>query len=192
MLPIDAGIVMLPIARASIATALGRSASANEDAPWLQEAGACFVTLMRHGQLRGCIGSLEARRCLLADVKSNAVAAAFHDPRFPALSEQELDDTNIEVSVLSPPQALQFSSEADALAQLRPGMDGIVFLCGQARSTFLPQVWEQLPDRTAFLAQLKRKAGIASDFWSDDVRLQRYTVNKWRESDTDAGDQPQR
>jgi len=182
MLPTDAGTVLLPIARASIASTLGQSAaSANEDAPWLHEPGACFVTLMRHGQLRGCIGSLEARRSLLADVKSNAVAAAFHDPRFPPLSAQELDDTTIEVSVLSPPQALHFSSEADALEQLRPGVDGVVFLCDQARSTFLPQVWEQLPERTTFLAQLKRKAGLAANFWSDAVRLQRYTVNKWHE-----------
>lgn len=194
MLPIDAGTVLLPIARGAIATALGQSATpVSEDAPWLHEPGACFVTLMRHGQLRGCIGSLEARRSLLADIKANAVAAAFQDPRFSPLSAQELDDTNVEVSVLSPPQALYFSNEADALSQLRPGVDGIVFICDQARSTFLPQVWEQLPDRGTFLAQLKRKAGFAVNFWSDGVHLQRYTVNKWCESDTAiTGNEPQR
>ncbi len=183
MIPNDAGAVLLPIARAFIALALQRPASANEKAAWLAEPAACFVTLMYGGQLRGCMGSLEARRSLLADVKANAVAAAFHDPRFPPLSARELDDTDIEVSVLSPAQPLDFSSEADALVQLRPGVDGIVLTHGHARSTFLPQVWAQLPDRQEFLAQLKRKAGLSGDFWSDAIRLQRYTVQKWSESD---------
>ena len=182
MIPNDAGTILLPIARASIALALGLSASADEEAVWLEEPAACFVTLTHGGQLRGCIGSLEARRSLLADVKANAVAAALHDPRFRPLSKEELDGTHIEVSVLSPTQPFDVSDEADALAQLRPGLDGVVLTYGHARSTFLPQVWEQLPDRKAFLAQLKRKAGLAGDFWSDAIRLQRYSVCKWSES----------
>lgn len=184
MLPHDAGATLLPIARASIASALGRSTEAEEVAIWLKDPGACFVTLTRCGQLRGCIGSLEARRSLVADVKANAMAAALHDPRFAPLSLVELDETLIEVSVLSPTQPMAFASEADALAQLQPGVDGIVLTCGQRRSTFLPQVWEQLPNRVQFLAQLKRKAGLDADFWSDDVRLQRYTVHKWSEPAT--------
>lgn len=187
MVPTDAGLTLLPIARAAIATALGRTMEAVESAIWLQQPSACFVTLTQAGQLRGCIGSLEARRTLLADTKANAVAAALHDPRFAPLSTQELDNVQVEVSVLSPMQGLNFSDEADALAQLRPGVDGLVFACNGRRSTFLPQVWEQLPDPRVFLAHLKRKAGLAGDFWSDAVRMQRYTVSKWSESSAPTG-----
>ena len=179
----NAGHTLLPIARASIARTLGRSLAANETAPWLLDPGACFVTLTQQGELRGCIGSLEARRPLLADVKANAVAAAFHDPRFSPLVVNELEHTEIEISLLSPMQALRFSGEAEALAQLRPGVDGVVFEFGARRSTFLPQVWEQLPDTQEFMAHLKRKAGLPTSFWAAEVRLQRYTVSKWKESD---------
>jgi len=179
----DAGHALLPIARASIARTLGRSLAANETAPWLVELGACFVTLTQQGELRGCIGSLEAHRPLLVDVKANAVAAAFHDPRFSPLVAKELEHTEIEISLLSPMQALMFAGEAEALAQLRPGVDGVVFEFGARRSTFLPQVWEQLPDTQEFMAHLKRKAGLPASFWAAEVRLQRYTVSKWKESD---------
>jgi hypothetical protein len=177
------GATLLPLARAAIARALGRHHAARDTAPWLQEPGACFVTLTQGRQLRGCIGSLEACRPLLADVQANAVAAALHDPRFAPLAAQELDHTEIEVSLLSPMQALTFASEAEALAQLRPGVDGVLLEFGARRSTFLPQVWEQLPDADAFMAQLKRKAGLPASFWAAEVRLQRYTVSKWKESE---------
>lgn len=179
----NAGQTLLPIARASIVGVLGRRQAALEAAPWLHEPGACFVTLTQQGELRGCIGSLEAHRPLLADVKANAVAAAFHDPRFAPLSARELEITEVEVSLLSPMQALTFASEAEALAQLRPGLDGVVFEFGARRSTFLPQVWEQLPDTDAFMAHLKHKAGLPVSFWAEGVRLQRYTVSKWKESE---------
>ena len=154
---------------------------AAEDAPWLQEPGACFVTLTQQRQLRGCIGSLEARRSLLVDVKGNAVAAALHDPRFTPLKLGELAVAEIEVSLLSPLQPMHFDSEADALAQLRPGIDGLVFEYGRHRSTFLPQVWEQLPSAKEFMSHLKHKAGLTSDFWAKEVRLQRYSVSQWHE-----------
>ncbi len=109
------------------------------------------------------------------------MAAAFHDPRFPPLTAPELDQTNIEVSVLSSAEPLVFGSEIEALAQLRPGIDGVVFEFGTRRSTFLPQVWEQLPEADLFLAHLKEKAGFSRNFWADGVRLSRYTVNKWKE-----------
>ena len=176
------GELLLPIARAAIASALGLGAQAPEDARCLQDPGACFVTLTQRGQLRGCIGSLEARRSLLADVKANAVAAALQDPRFTPLTAGELGVTRVEVSLLSPLQEMHFASEADALAQLRPGIDGLVFSFGRHRSTFLPQVWEQLPGAAEFMAQLKRKAGLAADFWDPGVRLQRYSVAKWQEA----------
>lgn len=177
------GQILLPIARASIARALGRSHDASEEVSWLHEHGACFVTLTQQGELRGCIGTLEARRTLLADVKANAMAAAFHDPRFSPLAARELDRTDIEVSLLSPMQAMAFSSEAGALAQLQPGIDGVVFEFGARRSTFLPQVWEQLPDAGEFMAHLKHKAGLPASFWAEGVRLHRYTVSKWKEAD---------
>lgn len=183
----DKGRVLLSIARAAIAETLGLPHASIEqlaqDNPWLQEKAACFVTLTQNGQLRGCIGTLEAHRSLLEDVIHNANAAAFYDTRFSPLGRDELDTTEIEVSLLSTMQPLNFSSEQDALAQLRPGIDGILFESGQHRSTFLPQVWQQLPDKKDFIAHLKNKAGLATDFWSDNVRLYRYTVSKWKESD---------
>lgn len=177
------GKVLLPIARAAISRVLGVPCVADENAPWLADHGACFVTLTRHGALRGCIGTLQAHRSLLADVKSNAVSAAFRDPRFAPLNVAELKLTKIEISLLSPPQAMDFLDEEDALAQLRPGIDGVVFEYGPHRSTFLPQVWDQLPQPRQFMAHLKSKAGLPEDFWAKGVKLSRYTVTKWCESD---------
>ena len=177
------GEILLPIARSSIAETLGQEYKALDDAPWLQQEAACFVTLTQQNQLRGCIGTLEAHRCLLDDVKSNAKAAAFHDPRVSALTNEELKYTEIEVSLLSAMQALNFSDEQQALKQLQPGIDGLVFEYGRYRSTFLPQVWQQLPETTDFIAQLKQKAGLNADFWAHEVKLYRYTVSKWKESD---------
>ena len=178
------GEILLRIARLSIAGALGDSYETDDSAAWLQELGATFVTLTQKGQLRGCIGSLQAHRSLLDDVKANAAAAALHDPRFEPLTAPELEITEIEVSLLSALQPMQFSSEANALAQLRPGVDGVVLEYGRYRSTFLPQVWEQLPDAVQFMAQLKLKAGLPAHFWAAEVKLQRYTVSKFKESDT--------
>jgi len=182
-MPDSRGTVLLSIARAAISTALGLAEQTSESAAWLQEPGACFVTLTQRGQLRGCIGSLQPYRTLLGDVKANAVAAALRDPRFRPLSRGELDITRVEVSVLSPMQAMHFDSEAQALAQLQPGVDGVVFECAGHRSTFLPQVWEQLPSAREFMVHLKQKAGLPNDYWTDKVRLQRYTVHKWKEED---------
>lgn len=180
--PSDArGPTLLALARAAIASALGQAQHADEHAPWLQVPGACFVTLTQAGELRGCIGSLQAQRPLLADLKTNAVAAALHDPRFAPLTLLELPGTAIEVSLLSPLQGLHFDSQADALAQLRPHIDGIVFTYRNWRSTFLPQVWEQLPSASEFMAHLKHKAGLPPDFWAPEVQLQRYTVAKFKE-----------
>jgi AmmeMemoRadiSam system protein B/AmmeMemoRadiSam system protein A len=181
-LPADAGATLLPLARAAIAQALGRPDRAPEEAAWLRRPAACFITLMDHGKLRGCIGSLQAHRPLLEDVKANAVAAALRDHRFKPLALAELDGIEIELSLLSAPQPMSFLDEADALAQLRPGIDGLVLSHGTRRSTFLPQVWAQLPRPVDFMAQLKRKAGLAADFWAPDLRLQRYTVRKWTEA----------
>lgn len=173
--------ILLPIARAAISRALHIPCTVDESAPWLNESGACFVTLTQHGQLRGCIGSLTAHRTLLNDLKSNAVSAALYDPRFVPLTVAELKNIHIEISLLTPPQPMQFKDEADALAQLRPGVDGIVFEFGRYRSTFLPQVWQQLPTPREFMAHLKQKAGLPEDFWAAGVLLSRYSVTKFIE-----------
>ncbi len=176
------GTILLPIARAAISQALYVPFhDADEDAPWLLEPGACFVTLTQEGDLRGCIGTLEAHRALLDDVKNNALAAAFRDPRFSPLRAAELAHTRVEVSLLSAPEPMVFSGEADALAQLRPQIDGVIFQYGYYRSTFLPQVWEQLHQPRDFMAHLKHKAGLSPHFWHDEVQLLRYTVQKWKE-----------
>jgi len=177
------GPTLLALARAAIADRLGLSypPPANTDTDWLQEKGACFVTLHKHDRLRGCIGSLEPRRPLIDDVRANAVAAAFHDPRFPPLTSSEFEEIDMEISLLSALQPLPVKSETEALARLTPGKDGVVIEFGPHRGTFLPQVWEQLPDPARFLAHLKLKAGLAADFWHDDIRLYRYTIDKYAE-----------
>ncbi len=186
-MPNDKGKILLSIARAAIAETLALPHESIDELtqgkPWLQEKAACFVTLTQNGQLRGCIGTLEAHQSLLEDVIHNANAAAFRDTRFSPLSSDEFDITGIEISLLSAMQPLNFTSEQDALAQLRPGIDGVLFESGQHRSTFLPQVWQQLPDSKTFMAHLKNKAGLAPDFWSDNIKLYRYTVTKYKESD---------
>ena len=177
----ERGEILLPIARAAISRVLNVPHTADESAPWLAGHGACFVTLTQHGELRGCIGSLQAHRPLLEDVKSNAVSAALHDPRFTPLSVEELDITTVEISLISAAQAMQVRDEADALAQLRPSIDGIIFEFGRYRSTFLPQVWESLAQPRDFLAMLRRKAGLPDNFWAEGVKLSRYSVTKWKE-----------
>lgn len=177
----ETGKILLPIARAAVSNALNVPLTADESAPLLAEPGACFVTLTQNGQLRGCIGSLVAHRSLLNDLKNNAVSAALYDPRFVPLTAAELKNTKIEISLLTPPEPMQFKDEADALAQLRPGIDGVVFEFGRYRSTFLPQVWQQLPAPREFMSHLKQKAGLPEDFWAAGVRLSRYTVKKFTE-----------
>jgi len=177
----DRGDVMLAIARGEIARMFAVRHEADESHPWLAEHGACFVTLTQHGELRGCIGTLEAHRPLLHDLKANALAAAFGDPRFPPLTHADYPHIAVEVSLLTPPQAMEFSDEKHALAQLRPDEDGVIFQFAHYRSTFLPQVWKQLPSPHQFMAHLKHKAGLPPDFWSPEVRLSRYTVEKWKE-----------
>ncbi len=176
------GDVLLPIARASISTALGKPQQADESSAWLRKPGATFVTLKQNEKLRGCIGTLEAHRTLLADVKANAQAAAFRDPRFAPMTIKELDITHIEVSLLSPQKPLTFTSEAHAQEQLQPGLDGIVMEYKHYRSTFLPQVWEQLPTPAEFMKHLKLKAGLPAHFWAEELKLYRYHVHKWSET----------
>lgn len=177
----DLGTTLLALARNAIAARFGQPTTATADLPELHDKGATFVTLTQRGQLRGCIGSLESWRPLRDDVEDNARNAAFRDPRFAPIEADELALTRVEVSLLTPAEPLEFTSEADALAQLRPNVDGVIFTAGHHRSTFLPQVWKQLPDPVVFMAHLKQKSGLPAAYWGPDVRLQRYTVRKWKE-----------
>jgi AmmeMemoRadiSam system protein A len=149
--------------------------------PPLDKPGASFVTLHRHGELRGCIGSLQASRPMLADVAENAYAAAFRDSRFIPVQANELDEIDIAVSVLSEPEALHVEDEQELLAQLRPGIDGLILEDEGKRGTFLPSVWESLPAKTDFLAHLKSKAGLPADHWSDSLKVWRYTTETFSE-----------
>jgi len=182
-LPQDAGQVLLALARSAIAAELGMTHAVREDFPWLRQQGASFITIMQGERLRGCIGTLRPHRALADDVKANAVAAAFRDPRFEPLTAEELVAVALEISVLSALEPMAFLDEGDVLRQLRVGVDGIVFEYGHHTSTFLPQVWENLREPAEFLAHLKYKAGLPPDFWDREVKLSRYTVAKWREAD---------
>lgn len=182
------GRALVGMARRTIAEALGLPvppARSLPDHPALGEPGATFVTLHdAEGKLRGCMGRLEACRPLGDDVRANAHAAAFGDPRFAPLGAHEWHGIEVEVSLLDAPEPLIVRSEAEALAALRPGIDGVIFEWHEARATFLPQVWAQLPDPARFVAALKRKAGLAPDFWSADVRLSRYRVHRFSDQDS--------
>jgi uncharacterized protein len=180
------GTALLARARNAIAGELGRPLQAEPDHPALEQPGAVFVTLTQNGELRGCIGSLEAWQPLATDVRTNAQAAAFRDPRFPPLAAAELPTTRVEVSLLSPPEPLPFTSQEDAINRLRPGVDGVILEYQGHRGTFLPQVWDNLSERHVFFAHLKRKAGLPSEFWSPAIKLYRYQVQKWKETETTA------
>ncbi len=149
----------------------------------LMEERATFVTLELGGRLRGCIGMLEACRPLAEDVAHNACAAAFEDPRFPPLSRDEFELLEIHISVLSPPEEIIFSAEADLLAQIRPGVDGLILQEGYRRGTFLPSVWEELPEKEHFLAHLKLKAGLPKTYWSESLRVFRYAAEYFGENE---------
>lgn len=145
----------------------------------LREKRASFVTLKRHGLLRGCIGAVEAIRPLMEDVAYNAYAAGFRDPRFPPLDESELDGLELQISLLTAPEPMRYGSEAELLEQLRPGVDGLILHVGGHRGTFLPAVWESLPEPRVFLRELRIKAGLPPDWWSDTLQVERYTTESF-------------
>jgi AmmeMemoRadiSam system protein A len=147
-----------------------------------QEKHGVFVTLTSLGQLRGCIGNLSSTSSLLEGVKRNALSAALADYRFKPLQCTELDKIEIEVSVLSEPRRLEFADADDLIAKLRPGIDGVILRQGAASATFLPQVWEQLPDPDGFLGHLCHKAGLASNAWRNGrVEIETYQVQYFTE-----------
>ncbi|MDX1344391.1 MAG: AmmeMemoRadiSam system protein A [Sedimenticolaceae bacterium] len=149
----------------------------------LSQQGASFVTLTENGNLRGCIGTLQGYQPLVADVAAHAHDAAFRDPRFPPLSEEELDRIEIAVSVLGEPEEIRVTDEQDLCRQLVPGTDGVILEYGSLRGTFLPSVWESLPDCAEFVRHLKQKAGLSPDFWADEIRVYRYRTESFSERD---------
>ena len=146
----------------------------------LTEHRATFVTLHKNHQLRGCIGMLEATRPLAEDIAENAFSAAFRDPRFPPLADDELDKLEIHLSILTPAEPVLFTSEKDLITRLQPGIDGLILEEGHRRGTFLPSVWEQLPEPEQFLRHLKQKAGLPPDYWSENIRIFRYQTEMIR------------
>lgn len=169
---------LLAIARESIEHGIRASKpapTAREDLEGtLAEPRGSFVTLRKERELRGCVGSIEPVRPLAEAVSVSAYNAAFRDRRFPKLESRELGLISIEISVLSPAVPLQAASEKELLAVLEPELDGLLLEDGWHRSTFLPKVWESLPEPAAFLSALKAKAGLPADYWSDELRFSRY------------------
>ena len=180
--PLDeAGRTLLSIARGVIESRLFDRKLEVPRPGWLHQNGATFVTLTKDGALRGCIGSLAPRRALGPDVAQNALGAAFRDPRFPAMSAAEWPQCRVEVSLLSKPGPLRFADEADLLAQIAPGEDGLILEAEGKSGTFLPQVWEGIPDKRMFLSQLLKKAGLPADTRLTGCKISRYRVAKWKE-----------
>lgn len=181
MLDDDDRKTLLSVARASIRYGFEYSEPLPVDvshySQCLREDGACFVTLKIDNRLRGCIGSLQPWRPLVKDCAENAFAAAFRDPRFPPLSPQEYDLLDCHISLLGKTSPVQFDSEETLVAQLRPGVDGLVLEDRGHRGTFLPAVWQELTDPRDFLTHLKLKAGLPAHYWSDTVQVSRYTVD---------------
>lgn len=171
---------LIAIAREAIALSQRPSDGLEWPDDWLRERAASFVTLRLEGDLRGCIGSIDAHRALGDDVAHNAFAAAYRDRRFPPVDPGERPRLAVEVSVLSPRVPFDAPTEAEALAALRPGVDGVFLQFGEQQATFLPQVWENMSDPLDFLCELRRKAGLPTRFWHERVRLSRYTVVKYK------------
>jgi len=144
--------------------------------PFLGEEAACFVTLNKEHNLRGCIGSLIAHRQLLEDIISNALSAAFNDPRFNPLNFEELSHLTLEVSILTTPQLIEYSDYCDLLQKIEPKLDGLILKHGSYKGTFLPQVWSQLPSANEFLEHLSYKAGATPSIYNSHPTIYRYRV----------------
>ena len=177
----DAGRTLIEIAKGSIANGLGLSSvpAKRNHLPWLLQPGASFVTLTMDGALRGCMGSLSIARPIGEDVASNARAAAFQDPRFPKLKRDEWPRCRVEVSLLSAPKPIAFGDEAELLALIRAGEDGLILEAEGKRATYLPQVWGVLTDKRQFLDELKKKAGLPADTRLARCKVWRYRVRKF-------------
>ena len=174
------GLRLVELARATIVHELGQGPRPSvPEGPWFGDPGATFVTITRDGRLHGCIGTLAPRRPLVVDVQHNALAAAFEDPRSEPYRAEWLPRMGVEVTLLGPLQPIEFSGQEELLTKVVPGLDGLVLRWGVYRGTFLPQVWESLPEPREFLEELKMKAGLHRDFWGEGVEIFRFRVQKW-------------
>jgi AmmeMemoRadiSam system protein A len=185
-LTVDEKQTLLRLAREALASAVRGEKLAPLDlahySPRLASAGAAFVTLTVNGQLRGCVGSLRPSQPLAEDVRENAISAGLYDHRFRAVRASELAGIRVEVSRLTLPRPLAYTDAQDLLAKLRPGVDGVILRDGSYRATFLPQVWEQIPEKTEFLGRLCEKMGASSQLWRQkhlDVEI--YQVEEFHE-----------
>jgi AmmeMemoRadiSam system protein A len=176
----ERGPILLAIAREAIAEGSASRAPREWREDWLRQQAASFVTLRIHGELRGCIGSVDPHRALGDDVAHNARAAAYRDSRFAPVGAADRERLAVEVSVLSPRIALEAASEEEVLCHLRPGIDGVFLEYQRFQATFLPQVWDNLPDPMDFLCELRRKAQLPLRFWHPAIKLSRYTVEKFK------------
>ncbi len=187
-LPDEKGEILLELARKTIAERLGL---AYEGSPGLEDKltdeafdarRGTFVTLTTGGQLRGCIGNLAPENPIRHGIAENAVNAAFNDPRFPPLRREEFESIQVEISLLTEPVKLEYSGPEDLMAKLTPGKDGVIIRKGVHSATFLPQVWDQLPDKEAFLEHLCLKAGLAADGWKrGDLLVYTYRAQYFEE-----------
>jgi AmmeMemoRadiSam system protein A len=177
------GQALLQLARITIAGNLGLEVEKTDIQKSIPDVTCgTFVTLKKKGQLRGCIGNLQAVGSVADGIKSNARSAAFHDSRFSPVTAGELEDIDIDISILSQPQVLEYSDGSDLISKLRPGIDGVILQLGAAGATFLPQVWDQLPNAEQFLGHLCRKAGLAETAWRDShPRIEVYQVQCFEE-----------
>ena len=176
------GPILSAWARGHLRETLGGARAQRPGEPWCAELAATFVTLRwTDGELQGCIGSLSAVRPIADDVADHVVSAALHDPRSEPIALGDIDALDLEVSVLSPLEPIAFAGEAGALAAIRAGVDGLVFAAHGRRSTLLPIMWKQIPDVKTFVNALKQKAGLSPKFWSDDVKLWRYTTQRYED-----------
>ena len=185
----DEGELLLKMAEKAVTQAVtsGPKPSADEfEVPEsFHEHRACFVTLTKNGRLRGCIGSIFPQEPLCRAVIHRALSAATEDPRFPRVLPSELDELRIEVSVLSVPSLLKFDSPRDLIEKLRPNVDGVVLMLDGRQSTYLPQVWQTLPEPARFLSQLSQKAGLSADGWKDPrARILTYQVQAFHQPET--------
>jgi AmmeMemoRadiSam system protein A len=179
---------LLDIARRAITAAASRKPIPEVDLDTLPQSllqsAACFVTLHVDDMLRGCTGSLVAQRPLAQEVSLTAVQTAFRDPRFPPVSAAEVPNLDIEISVLTPPRPLTYTSPEDLIVRLRPGVDGVTLRQGFRRATFLPQVWERIPEPRRFLEMLCQKMGLPADAWlSGEMEVEVYQAIAWSEAE---------
>jgi AmmeMemoRadiSam system protein A len=182
----EEGKQLVETARKTIHKALfnpkDKSEADSAGSPKFQERRGTFVTLTANGALRGCIGHIIPQETLIEGVRVNAMNAAFRDPRFRPLSQKEFESIRVEVSILTEPKPLAYTDANDLLSKLRPGTDGLIIRKGYHQATFLPQVWEQLPNKKDFLSHLCLKAGLAADAWAKDkLEVQTYQVQAFEE-----------